>query len=141
MSIKNLAHIPAGIATGDQVQEIFRIAKEQQYALPAVNVIGTNSVNAVLEAARDVNSPVIIQFSNGGAQFFAGKALANDNQSACIAGAISGALHVQRMAELYGVRVIMHTDHAAKKLLPWIDGLLDESERHFEKQHITGLPH
>lgn len=133
MSIKNLAHIPAGIATGDQVQEIFRIAKEQQYALPAVNVIGTNSVNAVLEAARDVNSPVIIQFSNGGAQFFAGKALANDNQSACIAGAISGALHVQRMAELYGVRVIMHTDHAAKKLLPWIDGLLDESETHFEK--------
>lgn len=133
MSIKNLAHIPAGIVTGDQVQEIFRIAKQNHYALPAVNVVSTNSVNAVLEAARDANSPVIVQFSNGGAQFYAGKTLANDNQAACVAGAISGALHVQRMAELYGVRVIMHTDHAAKKLLPWIDGLITESEKHFQK--------
>lgn len=132
MTAKNLKHIAPGVLSGDEVQEVFRIAKEHQFALPAVNVTGTNSVNAVLEAARDFNSPVIIQFSNGGAHFFAGKSLPNENQQAAIAGAVSGAQHVHMMAREYGVRVILHTDHAAKKLLPWIDGLLEASEAHYE---------
>lgn len=120
-----------GVLWGDDVKEVFRIAKANKFALPAVNVVGTDSVNAVMEAAAKVNSPVIIQFSNGGALFYAGKALKNEGEKAAIAGGISGALHVHRMAELYGVAVILHTDHAAKKLLPWIDGLLDEGEKHF----------
>ncbi|WP_242928243.1 class II fructose-bisphosphate aldolase [Pontibacter vulgaris] len=121
----------AGVLSGDEVTELFKYANEQNFALPAVNVIGTNSVNAVLETAKAVNSPVIIQFSHGGAQFFAGKGLANDAQKAAIAGAVSGAQHVHLMAEAYGVPVILHTDHAAKKLLPWIDGLLDAGEKFF----------
>ncbi len=121
----------AGVLHSDEVQALFQHAKAHAYALPAVNVTGTNTVNAVLETARDVNSPVIIQFSNGGAQFYAGKGLANDQQQASIAGGISGAEHVHRLAELYGVPVILHTDHAAKKLLPWIDGLLEAGEKHF----------
>ncbi len=125
---------PAGVLAGDQVRDLLRHARENHYALPAVNVIGTNSVNAVLETARAVNSPVIIQFSNGGAQFFAGKALKNDQQQASIIGGISGALHVHTVAAAYGVPVILHTDHAAKKLLPWIDGLLDAGEKYF-KEH------
>lgn len=133
MAANLMKNIEPGIVTGDKVQELFKIAREHQFALPAVNVIGTNSVNAVLEAAREVNSPVIVQFSNGGAHFYAGKNLSNENQKAAIAGAVSGAKHVAMMAELYGVRVIMHTDHAAKKLLPWIDGLLDASEEHFKQ--------
>ncbi len=132
MTAKLLKHIEPGVLTGDDVQEVYRVAKEHKFALPAVNVIGTNSANAVLEAARDANSPVIIQFSNGGAHFFAGKSLPNDNQRAAVAGAVSGARHVHLMAKEYGVRVIMHTDHAAKKLLPWIDGLLDANEAHFK---------
>jgi fructose-bisphosphate aldolase, class II len=106
-------------------------AKENAFALPAVNVINTSTVNAVLETAKKVNSPVIIQFSNGGAQFFAGKGLSNDGQKASIAGGISGALHVHKMAEAYGVPVVLHTDHAAKKLLPWIDGLLAEGKEFY----------
>ena len=137
MSANLLKHIEPGIVTGRDVQELFRIAKEHEFALPAVNVIGTNSVNAVLEVARDVNSPVIIQFSNGGAQFFAGKTLSNESQRATIAGAISGARHIELMAKEYGVRVILHTDHAAMKLLPWIDGLLEASEANFK---ATGKP-
>ncbi len=137
MTAKLMSHIEPGILTGDDVQEVFRIAKEHQFALPAINVVGTNSVNATLEAAREVNSPVVIQFSNGGAQFFAGKSLPNDNQEAAVAGAVSGAKHIHMMAKAYGVRVILHTDHAAKKLLPWIDGLLDASEEHFK---ATGKP-
>lgn len=120
-----------GVLFGDEVTELFNYANKNNFALPAVNVIGTNSVNAVLETAKSVNSPVIIQFSHGGAQFFAGKGLANDAQKAAIAGAISGAHHVHLMAEAYGVPVILHTDHAAKKLLPWIDGLLDAGEKYF----------
>lgn len=123
----------AGVLFGDEVTELFKYANENNFALPAVNVIGTNSVNAVLETAKAVNSPVIIQFSHGGAQFFAGKGLANDAQKAAIAGAISGAQHVHLMAEAYGVPVVLHTDHAAKKLLPWIDGLLDAGEKFFEQ--------
>jgi fructose-bisphosphate aldolase, class II len=122
-----------GVLFGDEVNELFRYANENKFALPAVNVIGTNSVNAVLETAKAVNSPVIIQFSHGGAQFFAGKGLDNENQKAAIAGAVSGAQHVHLMAEAYGVPVILHTDHAAKKLLPWIDGLLDAGEKFYQQ--------
>ncbi|TLU99248.1 class II fructose-bisphosphate aldolase [Dyadobacter luticola] len=125
-----------GVVTGDGVSEIFRHANENNYALPAVNVVGTNSVNAVLETAKAVNSPVIIQFSNGGAIFYAGKSLSNTNQQAAIAGGISGAMHVHQMAALYGVPVILHTDHCAKKLLPWIDGLLEAGERYFDQHGI-----
>ncbi|GLU51791.1 class II fructose-bisphosphate aldolase [Dyadobacter frigoris] len=124
---------PAGVITGDGVSEIFRHANENNYALPAVNVVGTNSVNAVIETAKAVNSPVIVQFSNGGGIFFAGKSLSNTDQKAAIAGSISGAQHVHLMAEAYGIPVILHTDHCAKKLLPWIDGLLEAGERHFDK--------
>ena len=133
MSNKIFDVVKPGVVTGDDVQKVFEIAKKNEYAIPAVNVVGTNSVNAVIEAARDVNSPVIVQFSNGGAVFFAGKGLSNEDQKAAIIGAVSGAKHVHAMAEAYGVPVILHTDHAAKKLLPWIDGLLDAGEKHFEK--------
>lgn len=125
--------IKPGVATGKEVQEIFKLAKEKGFALPAVNVIGSSSINAVLETAAELNSPVIIQFSNGGAQFNAGKGLSNENEKAAIAGGVAGAKHVHELAELYGVPVIMHTDHCAKKLLPWIDGLLDASEKHYEQ--------
>ncbi|WP_290699746.1 class II fructose-bisphosphate aldolase [Lacinutrix sp.] len=124
-------NIKPGVATGKEVQAIFKLAKEKGFALPAVNVVGNNSVNGVLEAAAALNAPVIIQFSNGGGVFNAGKSLSNENQQAAILGCIAGAKHVHLMAEAYGVPVILHTDHAAKKLLPWIDGLLDASEKHF----------
>ena len=126
--------IKPGVATGDQVQEIFKLAKSKKFALPAVNVIGSSSVNAVLETAKQLNSPVIIQFSNGGAAFNAGKSLNNADQAAAVAGSIAGAKHVHTMAEAYGVPVILHTDHCAKKLLPWIDGLIEASEAHY-KEH------
>ncbi|MCK0130454.1 class II fructose-bisphosphate aldolase [Flavobacteriaceae bacterium F08102] len=129
--------IQPGVATGDQVQAIFKLAKAKNFALPAANVIGSSSVNAVIEAAAELNAPVIVQFSNGGAQFNAGKGLSNEGQKAAIAGAVAGAKHVHLMAEAYGVPVILHTDHCAKKLLPWIDGLLDASEAHFA---ATGKP-
>ena len=125
--------IPAGVISGRQVQEIFSLAKEKKFALPAVNVIGNNTINAVLETAASLNSPVIIQFSNGGSQFNAGKGLSNDNQQAAIAGAIAGAEHIHELAPLYGAHVILHTDHCAKNLLPWIDGLLTASERYYEQ--------
>jgi len=126
-------NIKPGVATGDQVQEIFRYAKANNFALPAVNVIGSDTINAVLETARDLNSPVIIQFSNGGAQFNAGKGLSNEGQKAAIAGAVAGAKHVHLLAEAYGIPVILHTDHCAKKLLPWIDGLLDAGEQFYKE--------
>ncbi len=124
---------PAGVIVGNQVQELFAFAKAGGFALPAVNCTGTNSVNAALETARDMDKPIIVQFSNGGAAFYAGKALSNDGQRASIAGAIAGAQHVHHLAELYGVRVLVHTDHCAKKLLPWVDGLLDAGEVHYKK--------
>lgn len=133
MSEKILSKVKPGVATGNEVKTIFDIAKANNYALPAVNVVSSNSINAVLEAAKVVNSPVIIQFSNGGASFYAGKGLSNDGEKAAIAGAVSGAKHIHHMSELYGVSVILHTDHSAKKLLPWIDGLLDYGEKHYEK--------
>ncbi len=123
----------SGVLYGQEVTDLFNYANQNDFALPAVNVIGTDSVNAVLETARDLNSPVIIQFSNGGAVFFAGKGLSNENQKAAVAGGVSGALHVHEMAKAYGVTVVLHTDHAAKKLLPWIDGLLDAGEEFFKK--------
>ena len=126
-------NIKPGVATGKEVQAIFNLAKEKGFALPAVNVIGSNTINGVLETAKALNAPVIIQFSNGGAVFNAGKSLSNDDQKAAIAGSIAGAKHVHLMAEAYGVPVILHTDHCAKKLLPWIDGLLDASEQHFKE--------
>lgn len=130
-----MAHnIRPGVATGDQVQEIFRLAKEKKFALPAANVTSSSTINSVLETAAKMNAPVIVQFSNGGATYIAGKHLSNENEKAAIEGAIVGAIHVHRLAELYGVPVILHTDHAAKKLLPWIDGLLDAGEQ-FYKEH------
>ncbi len=121
-----------GVLSGDDVKKLFDFANRNNFAIPAVNVIGTDSVNAVLETAREVNSPVIIQFSNGGAHFFAGQGLSKEGQEGAIAGAISGALHVHNVAEYYGVPVILHTDHAARKLLPWIDGLLEAGEEFYE---------
>ena len=125
--------IPAGVLTGNQVQEVFALAKEKGFALPAINVIGNNSINTVLETAAELNSPVIIQFSNGGAQFNAGKGLPNEAQKSAIAGSIAGAKHVHEMAAAYGASVILHTDHCAKNLLPWIDGLLDASEEYYKQ--------
>jgi len=120
-----------GVLTGKQVQEVFADAKKNKYALPAVNVSNTSTVNAVLETSAELNSPSIVQFSNGGCVFYAGKGLSNENHEAAIAGGISGAMHVHQMAELYGASVILHTDHAAKKLLPWIDGLLEAGEEFY----------
>jgi fructose-bisphosphate aldolase class II len=129
--------IKPGVVTGEALNQLLRNANENDYALPAVNVVGTNSINAVLEAAKNVNSPVIIQFSNGGGQFFAGKGLNNDGQKAAIAGSVAGAMYVHQIAELYGIPVVLHTDHCAKKLLPWMDGMLDAGEKFFAQ---TGKP-
>ncbi len=128
--------IKPGVAFGDTVQEIFKLAKEKSFALPGVNVIGSSGINAVLETAKELNAPVIIQFSNGGAHFNAGKGLSNENQKAAVAGAVAGAKHVHTMAKAYGVPVIMHTDHCAKKLLPWIDGLLDAGEAYYKENGV-----
>ncbi len=130
-------NVKPGVVTGADVQYIFRVAQENNFAIPAVNVVSSSSVNAVMEAAKIAKAPVIIQFSNGGAIFNAGKGLKLEGQEAAILGAIAGAKHIHTLAEAYGVHVILHTDHAAKKLLPWIDGLLDASEKHFEE---TGKP-
>jgi fructose-bisphosphate aldolase (EC 4.1.2.13) len=126
--------VKPGVIFGDDVQKVFEVAKENKFALPAVNVVNTDSINAVMEAAAKVKAPVVIQFSNGGAGFFPGKGLKLEGQEAQIKGAVAGAKYVHAMAEVYGVPVIMHTDHAAKKLLPWIDGLLDAGEAFF-KEH------
>ncbi len=129
--------VKPGVISGDDVKKVFEIAKKENFALPAVNVVGSDSINAALEVAAKANSPIIIQFSNGGAVFNAGKGLKLDGQQAAVLGAIAGAKHVHDLAEAYGVIVILHTDHAAKKLLPWIDGLLDAGEAHFA---ATGKP-
>ena len=129
--------IKSGVAWGDEVQAIFDYAKLKHFALPAVNVSNTSTSNAVIETAAKLKAPVIVQFSNGGSHFYAGKGLSNENEKAAILGGISGAKHVHLMAEAYGATVILHTDHCAKKLLPWIDGLLDAGEEHFR---LTGKP-
>ncbi|MFK5890116.1 MAG: class II fructose-bisphosphate aldolase [Flavobacteriaceae bacterium] len=128
--------IPFGVATGDTVQDIFKLAKAKNFALPAANVTGSNTINTVLETAKELNAPVIIQFSNGGAYFNAGKGLSNDNQKAAIAGAVAGAKHIHLMAKAYEIPVILHTDHCAKKLLPWIDGLLDAGEAYYKTHGV-----
>ncbi len=130
MSLHDL--VPAGVVVGDDVQKVFAYAKAHQFALPAANCTGTNTVNACLETARDLDAPMVIQFSNGGAAFYAGKALSNTGQRAAIAGAIAGAMHIHQLAEAYGARVLVHTDHCAKKLLPWVDGLLDAGEAYYK---------
>ncbi len=135
MSTKVLDVVPAGVVTGDDLQKLFKIAKEDGFALPAVNVVSTSSVNAVLEAAKKVNSPVIVQFSNGGGAYYAGKGLPSDE--AAILGCISGAQHVHTVAKAYGIPVVLHTDHAARQLLPWIDALLDASEAYYK---VHGIP-
>jgi fructose-bisphosphate aldolase class II len=129
--------IKSGVATGDEVQAIFQLAKEKGFALPAVNVTSSSTLNGVMETAAKLNAPAIIQFSNGGCLFFAGKALSNEHEKAAILGGIAGAKHVHALAEAYGATVILHTDHCAKKLLPWIDGLLDAGEQFFKE---TGKP-
>jgi fructose-bisphosphate aldolase class II len=129
--------IKPGVATGDEVQQIFQYAKEKGFALPAINVTSTSTVNGVMETAAKLKAPVIIQFSNGGALYFAGKGLSNKDEKAAILGGISGAKHIHQLAEAYGATVILHTDHCAKKLLPWIDGLLEAGEEHFRQ---TGKP-
>lgn len=131
--MKVLDVVKPGVVTGKDLQKLFAVAKENKFAMPAVNVVSTNSINAVLEAAREAKAPVMIQFSNGGAAFMAGKGLSNEGQKAAVAGAVAGAKHVHEMAKHYGVPVVLHTDHAAKKLLPWIDGLLDANEAHFKE--------
>ncbi len=128
-----MSKFKSGVLSGDQLQEVFTDAKKNKYALPAVNVTNTSTVNTVMETASEVNSPAIIQFSNGGCLFYAGKSLSNEGQKAAIAGGISGALHVHKMAKLYEASIILHTDHAAKKLLPWIDGLLEAGEDFYKK--------
>src|SRR6476620_9440764 len=130
-------NIKPGVDTGDEVQAIFRYAKEKGFALPAVNVTGSSTINGVMETAAKLNAPVIIQFSNGGASFNAGKGLSNEGQKSAILGGIAGAKHIHTLAEAYGATVILHTDHCAKNLLPWIDGLLDASEEHLKQ---TGKP-
>ena len=135
MSQKVLDNLPSGVLSGDEVQKLFSIAKENEFAIPAVNVVSSSSINAVLEAASKVNSPVIIQFSNGGGDFYAGKGLSSKDRA--ILGTISGAKHVHTLAKAYGIPILLHTDHASRKLLPWIDALLDASERYFEE---TGKP-
>jgi len=130
-------NFPKGVLTGSRVQNLFQFAKQKSFALPAVNVVGSNSINAVIETAAELNSPVIIQFSNGGSQFIAGKGLSNENQRAAISGGVAGAKHVHELAKQYGATVILHTDHCAKNLLPWIDGLLDAGEIFYRQ---TGKP-
>ena len=126
--------VKPGVLFGDDVRKVYEHAKEVGFAIPAVNVVNTDSINAVLEAAAKANSPVIIQFSNGGGSFYAGKGLSNDNEKAAIIGTVAGAIHTHMMSEAYGVAVILHTDHAAKKLLPWIDALLQTGESYFQTQ-------
>ncbi|KAJ7174247.1 hypothetical protein C8R46DRAFT_1080454, partial [Mycena filopes] len=129
--------VPAGVLTGDQVRKLFDYAKEHQFAIPAINVTSSSTANAVLEAARDIKSPIIIQVSQGGAAYFAGKGLANDKQQASIAGAVAAAHHVRSVAKAYGVPVILHSDHCAHKLLPWFDGMLEADEAYFKEHQVA----
>ena len=134
MSTKVLDIVNAGVVTGEDLQKLFKVAKDEGFAIPAVNVVSTTSINAVLESAKNVHSPVIVQFSNGGGAYYAGKGLSSDE--AAVLGSISGAQHVHTVAKAYGVPVVLHTDHAARKLLPWIDALLDASEKHYESYGV-----
>jgi fructose-bisphosphate aldolase class II len=135
--MKKKLKLAPGVVTGADLEELFDYCQRAGCALPAVNVIGSHSANAVLAAARDAVTPVIVQFSNGGAHFFGGKFLPNDEHQGEIAGGVAGARYVHDIAKAYGVPVVLHTDHAAHTLLPWVEGLLDEGERHHER---TGRP-
>lgn len=130
MGVKSF--LQSGVLFGEDVKKLFDYAKEEGFAIPAVNVVGTNSINALLESASQANSPIIIQLSHGGASFYAGKGLSNDNDQASILGAVSAAQHVHMLAKAYDVVVVLHTDHCARKLLPWVDGLISASEEHFK---------
>jgi len=134
MSTTTTTKFRTGVLHGDEVTALLNYANDNNFALPAVNVIGTDSMNAVMETAKAVNSPVIIQFSNGGAQFVAGKGLSNEDQQAAILGAVSGAMHVHAMAKAYGVTVLLHADHCAKKLLPWMDGLVEANQKFYDQK-------
>ena len=139
MSVPEKTHgypVPVGVLTGTQTLTLFRHACSHGYALPAVNVTSSSTANAVLEAARDLKVPIIIQLSNGGAAFFAGKSLNNANQEASIAGSIAAAHHIRAMASHYGVSVVLHSDHCARKLLPWLDGMIEADEKHFEQHGV-----
>jgi len=130
MSI-NINEIPAGVVTGENLVKLMKHAKDNCYALPAVNVTSSSTVNAALQAARDIGSPIVIQVSNGGGKFYAGKGCKAKN--AGVLGSVSAALHVRQMAKYYGVPVVMHSDHCSKKLLPWFDGMLAADEEYFAK--------
>lgn len=121
-----------GVIYGDDYKTLIQACKEGKYALPAVNVVGTNSINAAMEAAAKNKSDIIIQLSNGGAEFFAGKGFP-DSYDAKVLGAVSAARHVHLLAEHYGICAVLHTDHANKKLLPWVELLIDYGERHYEE--------
>jgi len=123
-----------GVIVGDDVLALFKYAQQKQFAIPAINVTSSSTVVAALEAARDAKAPIILQMSQGGAAYFAGKGVPNKNQEASIAGAIAGAHYIRHVAAAYDIPVVLHTDHCAKKLLPWLDGMLDEDEKYF-KQH------
>ncbi|KAI9473848.1 MAG: fructose-bisphosphate aldolase, class II [Benjaminiella poitrasii] len=124
--------VPAGVVTGKNVLKVFEYAREHKFAIPAINCTSTSTVNAALEAARDIKSPLIIQFSQGGSAYFAGKGLDNKNQEASILGAVAGAQYVRAVAKAYGIPVIVHSDHCAKKLLPWFDGMLEADEQYYK---------
>jgi len=118
---------------GKENQKLFKIAKERKFAMPAVNVSGTNTINSVLETASEINSPVIIQFSNGGSQFIAGKGMSNENFKASISGSVAGAYHIHKVIDNYNAKVIIHTDHCSRNILPWIDGLIDYGKNFYKK--------
>jgi fructose-bisphosphate aldolase class II len=129
----NNLKLEPGVITGNALKELFAFCKEVDCALPAVNVIGSSSANAALAAAKEAKAPIIVQLSQTGSQFYAGKSLDNAQQQASIAGSIAGALHVRTLAKVYGVPVILHTDHCAKKLLPWVDGVIAAGEEYFAR--------
>ncbi|BEJ16164.1 hypothetical protein CspHIS471_0507690 [Cutaneotrichosporon sp. HIS471] len=129
--------VPNGVLSGDQTRLLFDDARARKYAIPAINVTSSSTVNAALEAARDNNSPIILQVSQGGAHFFAGKGLANGkDQAGSIAGSIAAAHFIRAIAPAYNIPVVLHTDHCAKKLLPWFDGMLDADEAYFAKNGV-----
>lgn len=134
LSMKMPASVKPGVVTGQALTDLLDYAKENEFAIPGVNIVGTNSINACMEAAKKYGGPIMVTFSKGGGQFIAGKAADNKDDAASIAGAVAGAKHVREVAKLYGVPVVLHTDHCQKAWLPWIDGLMVANEQHF-KEH------
>eukprot|EP00971_Amphidinium_carterae_P125457 2485224-Amphidinium_carterae.1 len=126
------ASVKPGVVTGKALVDLLNYAKDNEFAIPGVNIVGTNSINACMEAAAKAGGPIMVTFSRGGGQFIAGKTANNDDDAACIAGAVAGALHVRTVAELYGVPVILHTDHCQKSWLPWFDGMIEANEKYYE---------